>query len=101
MGAEVSSEGWTWLHAHLHQGRAANLVRGSAAAVQRELLACYELIGAIGRGRGRPEGGCRAPQRVRGHELGFGADSPLGCGAWSSRDEGSSLNIRVDTESGV
>jgi hypothetical protein len=28
MGAEVSNEGWTWLHAHLHEGRAASLVRG-------------------------------------------------------------------------
>lgn len=51
MGAEVSAEGWNWLHAHLHSsGRAASLVRGSAGAVQRELLACYELIEKIGRG---------------------------------------------------
>ena len=35
MGAEVSAEGWNWLHAHLHSsGRAAVGARG-AGAVQR------------------------------------------------------------------
>ena len=50
MGAEINADGWTWVHAHMHEGRARSLVRGSAGAVQRELLACYELIESVGRG---------------------------------------------------
>ena len=49
MGAEINADGWTWVHAHMHEGRARSLVRGSAGAVQRELLACYELIESVGR----------------------------------------------------
>ena len=39
MGAEINADGWTWVHAHMHEGRAQALVRGSAAAVQAAALA--------------------------------------------------------------
>mmetsp|Transcript_23696 Transcript_23696/g.38053 ORF Transcript_23696/g.38053 Transcript_23696/m.38053 type:complete len:305 (-) Transcript_23696:38-952(-) len=91
MGAEVSSEGWTWLHAHLHQGRAANLVRGSAAAVQRELLACYELIGAIGRGvvyYGSARLKADSPHFVMSRELGRLVSTLLGSPTWTGGGPG-------------
>jgi len=116
MGAEISVEGWTWLHSHLHAGRAASLagpgtcrsphrhvtgyhfhprnkgsnalddltwraicagpcslVRGSAAAVQRELLSCYELIESIGRGvvyYGSARLKAESPHFIRSRQLG-------------------------------
>jgi uncharacterized protein (TIGR00730 family) len=92
MGAEVSAEGWNWLHAHLHSsGRAASLVRGSAGAVQRELLACYELIEKIGRGvvyygsaRLKPE----SPHFERSRRLGAEVSALLGSPTWTGGGPG-------------
>eukprot|EP00873_Tetraselmis_striata_P004479 jgi/Tetstr1/424743/TSEL_015260.t1 len=50
LGAEVSPEGYRWLHARLHGELAAEVVRDSPAAVHKELLGCYTLIQKLGRG---------------------------------------------------
>ena len=91
MGAEISAEGWTWLHAHLHEGRAATLVRGSAAAVQRELLACYELIEEMGRGvvyYGSARLKADSPHFVRSRELGKMVSTLLGTPTWTGGGPG-------------
>ena len=91
MGAEVSAEGWTWLHAHLHEGRAANLARGSAAAVQRELLQCYELIDKIGRGvvyYGSARLGPESPHHASARALGKAVSELLGSPTWTGGGPG-------------
>lgn len=91
MGAEISESGWTWLHSHLHKGRAANLVRGSASAVQRELLACYELINAIGRGvvyYGSARLKADSPHFIRSRELGKMVAELLGSPTWTGGGPG-------------
>ena len=91
MGAEISEEGWTWVHAHMHEGRAQALVRGSAAAVQRELLACYELIESIGRGvvyYGSARLKADNPHFVRSRELGKMVSQLLGTPTWTGGGPG-------------
>lgn len=50
LGGEMSEENWEWLHQRMHGDLAAETVRSSAIAVQRELLDCYSLIERKGRG---------------------------------------------------
>lgn len=50
LGAEVNEDGWRWLHAQMYGELAQEVVRGSASAVQQELLQCYSLIHRLGRG---------------------------------------------------
>jgi bifunctional ADP-heptose synthase (sugar kinase/adenylyltransferase) len=50
LGAEMGPAGWQWLSQRLHGELAAEAVRNSATAVQRELLECYSLIEQKGRG---------------------------------------------------
>ena len=91
MGAEISEEGWTWVHAHMHEGRAQALVRGSAAAVQRELLACYELIESIGRGvvyYGSARLKADNPHFVKSRELGKMVSELLGTPTWTGGGPG-------------
>ena len=90
-GAEVNADGWQWLHAHLHGERASSLVRGSAAAVHRELLQCYELISSIGRGvvyygsaRLKPD----SPHFKRARELGARVSTMLGTPTWTGGGPG-------------
>ena len=91
MGAEISEEGWTWVHAHMHEGRAQALVRGSAAAVQREMLACYELIESIGRGvvyYGSARLKAENPHFIRSRELGKMVSELLGTPTWTGGGPG-------------
>jgi len=50
LGAEVSPDGYRWLHSQMHGHLAAAVVRDSPAAVHKELLACYALVQRLGRG---------------------------------------------------
>ena len=91
MGAEVSPEGWTWFHAHLHEGRAANLARGGTAAVQRELLRCHELIHSIGRGvvyYGSARLGPESPHHASARALGKAVAELLGSPTWTGGGPG-------------
>ena len=90
MGAEISEEGWTWVHAHMHEGRAQALVRGSAAAVQREMPACYELIESIGRGVVYGSARLKAdnPHFVKSRELGKMVSELLGTPTWTGGGPG-------------
>ena len=53
LGAELTPDAWQWVHSGLvshGSGIAPDVVRSSAAAVNKELVACYELVHRLGRG---------------------------------------------------
>ena len=49
-GGSMGRDQWSWLHQRMHGRLAGEVVRDSAAAVQREVPACYSLIERKGRG---------------------------------------------------
>ncbi|GAB4822086.1 hypothetical protein N2152v2_009132 [Parachlorella kessleri] len=91
LGAEMSPANWQWLHSRMHGELAGAVVRDSAAAVQQELLACYALIEA--RGRGVVYYGSARLRQDSAHwgravELGRGVARLLGCTTWSGGGPG-------------
>jgi len=91
LGAEISSEGYRWLHSRMHGQLAADVVRDSPAAVHKELLACYALVQRLGRGVVY-YGSARLKQDsahwARAVDLGRDVSKLLGCTTWSGGGPG-------------
>ncbi|KAL4854982.1 ADP-dependent ribose-1-phosphate kinase [Chlorella vulgaris] len=91
LGAEMGRDQWSWLHQRMHGRLAGEVVRDSAAAVQREMLACYSLIERKGRGvvyYGSARLKQDSPHWDRAVQLGRDVAQLLGCTTWSGGGPG-------------
>jgi hypothetical protein len=91
LGAEMGRDQWSWLHQRMHGRLAGEVVRDSAAAVQREMLACYSLIERKGRGvvyYGSARLKQDSPHWDRAVQLGRNVAQLLGCTTWSGGGPG-------------
>ncbi|CAK0780061.1 hypothetical protein CVIRNUC_004926 [Coccomyxa viridis] len=91
VGAEMTPEAWRWLFARLHGELAANVVRDSASAVQKEMLEAYALIERLGRGvvyYGSARLKSSSAHWGRAQALGRDVAKLLGCTTWSGGGPG-------------
>ena len=94
LGAELTPDAWQWVHSRLvphGSAIASEVVRSSAAAVNKELLACYELVHKLGRGcvyYGSARLKADSPLFGEAMELAARVSQLLGCTTWTGGGPG-------------